>query len=480
MQNVVLFFAGSFYPIHINHLNMIFSAQHHFTKKGFNVQKTIVAPSHFGSLEKKFTGIEKKDDYRQCQLLNFLRDHENIEINFDLMNSDTNVGLRKFVADLKNYYVGNGSKFIQICGVDSQISFAQNNNNVLVINTGRIIPENNKRIIQKSSVIHTFFENSPTSSTIERYISHVNRENIYPIATIANFDVKWLYDSGIVLGQGVQGVVRLMFLGNKEVAVKVYTTKPNEISRFNYEVEMYNILNYSGVVPRIYASGIIVNDNISYIVMDACIPINKMFNIAHYYKDKPTDKQKRINNEAMDIFLQYVNSHPASYENTETCKIESLLKNKYTVDPVSFKKLAIENLISCVSNLRDYSIFHKDISANNILIGEDCKIFLIDFGIARKSKDPCKLRGSIRYYPVASLNDRKYYNYWCDMYLTSIAIYEIIEQHEIYPECNGCTPLMVEKRQNKHHPGWSNNNLLLYENEIRAVNNIWNEHDSMF
>lgn len=97
---------------------------------------------------------------------------------------------------------------------------------------------------------------------------------------------------------------------------------------------------------------------------------------------------------------------------------------------------------------------------------------IIDFGVAKKYNSNQKvLRGSLRYYPIISIDNLNFYDFNSDKYMSSFVIYEIIEEHEIYPECIGDTKKIITKRKNKEFPLWSDKNTFIdYKNKI---NKLW-------
>ena len=52
-------------------------------------------------------------------------------------------------------------------------------------------------------------------------------------------------------------------------------------------------------------------------------------------------------------------------------------------------------------------------------------------------------------------------------------IYEIIEEHELYPECGGETREIIKKRRNKEYPVWKNNS---FPEIVLKVNAFWREY----
>ena len=52
-------------------------------------------------------------------------------------------------------------------------------------------------------------------------------------------------------------------------------------------------------------------------------------------------------------------------------------------------------------------------------------------------------------------------------------IYEIIEEHEIYPEYHGETSEIIKKRRRKEYPIWKNND---FPDIISKIDMFWREN----
>jgi len=147
------------------------------------------------------------------------------------------------------------------------------------------------------------------------------------------------------------------------------------------------------------------------------------------------------------LFVDYTETSLYKHE-CEICEI-------FLADPITFKKKIIGQLFDIIVKLKHSGIIHRDIHYDNIiLINGDAT--LIDFGCAKPERsDIVLLRGSLRYYSCNAILDKNYYNNDCDLYMCSFVVYELIEEHEIYPELKGDTEKIIEMRLKKIYPVWS-------------------------
>lgn len=516
MEKIILILCGSFYPVHDTHIELLLTAKNYFENKNFEILEMILCPTNSTSLKKKFLLNYNFDDMdlnsiRKNKLLTKVFEFNKnnsikIKIDFSVMfpHENKNISISEHIKFLDKIYQSENIKLIQICGVDSKISFAKNNPNALIIDNGIEIPDSNKNIIKKSNYIKQNPLLLRTCSSIERFIennntNNINKFKIYPEITIKHFDLKWLSDSGITLGNGVQGVVRLMFLGKLEVAVKLYfLNSETDRQMFYHECEMIKELNniqekeLNNFLSIYYFDTIEIQKNeesfdnqnnkktfIGYMITNTGISLNNLIKISYSYVND--NVERNLNNQAtiLNYFLGQTSKYNIQYETSELSNLEKKLNHFYNNDKINFKLEVINGLFDCLESLKSSNIIHRDISLNNILLNiENNKIVvkLIDFGISKKINSNKKiLRGSLRYYPLKSINDPSFYDYSSDLYMTSFVIYEIIEEHEIYPECNGITKEIIKKRKKHEHPKWSNHDDE-FINIIEHINNIWNNN----
>jgi hypothetical protein len=326
-MKIVLMLCGSFYPIHIGHINLLLTAKKHYEQNNDIVTQCILCPSHYTSLSKKFGCLEKQYDNRLHTLQLFLQDYPEIEFDSTLLNSEINIGIGLHVKNLQKQYKLQNVKLIQVCGVDSKIKFVRNNPNAIIIDDGRNIPEENKDIVKHARVIKCDYSLLTSSSTIERFLN----QSLYPSITIKQFDPSWLKDTGIILGSGVQGIIRLMYLGTREVAVKIVAINSYESEHMFYSqckiAQDCNDLNDSTKKSflKIYHYEII-NNKFGYIVSDVGIPLNSIINVKHSYQRKTSEHEYNNHIENLNIFLQLCGTKYINFEQTKLFKLEQQIK----------------------------------------------------------------------------------------------------------------------------------------------------------
>lgn len=84
-----------------------------------------------------------------------------------------------------------------------KINFVKYNNDVIIIDYGREIAENNKSIIKKLSnkiIKYKFYNNPSISSTIQRFIN----PHLFDPTTVSTFNWNWISSTEIIIGSGVQ------------------------------------------------------------------------------------------------------------------------------------------------------------------------------------------------------------------------------------------------------------------------------------
>jgi len=481
-SKIVLMLCGSFYPIHIGHINLLMTASTHYKKIGIEITQYIICPTHYTSLAKKFKWLELEDDTRKETLKDFLENCEWITLDLTLLKGVENIGAVKYVKILCEKFKKQNIKLVQICGVDSKIKFVNNSNNSLVIDDGRNIPIENLQIIKSCNLIKQDYSIYTTSSTIERFIA----QQLYPSHTIPSFDIQWLKNTGITLGYGVQGIIQLMLFGTLEVAVKLVQFENNDdVELFYNECEISKIcgFTYPKSFVKIYHYGSIVEDdctnykNFGYIIMSVGISLNDIIKVKHSYKNKSADKNYKEHLRILNYFTSLTKSQYIEYEQTQFFK--TMQKIKEHVENETFFKLDIAiKMFDCVNAISKLSIYHRDIHYNNILLNYDqneLHVMLIDFNVSKKSKsNVCIRRGSLRYYPMMAINGVHTYSHLCDEYMATFVIYELFEEHEIYPELVGDTKEIIKKRKKQIYPEWiKSSKIKEFTQMINKINGIW-------
>jgi len=478
---------GSFFPLHEGHIDLLSTAKQYYEKHNYEVVKCLICPSHFGSLLKKFPNLSQKNDNRIEIINDVLSNYNWIDSYFDLIKNDTNVGCAVIMKKIIDDFASLKIKVIQLCGTDSMIYFTKKSLNVLVVRDCRPIPEHNKSILKNVPIINMQITKPIISSTILRYINKTQ----YPQCTISDFSLNWLTSINILLGKGKQGSVYVMLLGRYEVAVKIYILFSQE-DKMLFENETSILLNISQsdlhICPNVYYCGIVgqqFNESIlgfGIIVTDMCVQLQKIFPVVHKYWEfcelRKSDIAKENENKNQQLIQNFVGtfqSFEMKIEDTRMhAKIQKFIEMK-NGNKNNLKLQIINGLNSCLEKLNNMHIVHRDLSYDNIVIDikNDTVIPLfIDFGIAKKSNSELKIRrGSLRYYPICAI-DNFAYDFSCDKYMLSFVIYELINECEIYPECDGDTRKIINNRKKKIYPIWNIDHI--YFNEIvEYVTTMW-------
>jgi nicotinic acid mononucleotide adenylyltransferase len=300
-KNLSIILAGSFFPIHEGHIELLYSSKEYLESNNHKIVDMIILPTHIDSLGKKFVDINKNSDNRKEYIESFLLNHNKdnninkIKFDFGLIEIKKNIGVSNYIKIIKNNLLEQNIGLIQICGVDSKINFAKNNNDVIIIDDGREIPENNKFIIKNLSnkIIKSIFYNKPTiSSTIQRFIN----QELYDINTISSFNWNWISSTEINIGSGVQGIVKLMLLGRLEVAVKFcYIDKKNTKEHFINSCELMSIF------VKIYHYEVFLDLGI--IVYELGTSLLEIIPIKYSYKNKNPSSQTNKFNDLVNKFI---------------------------------------------------------------------------------------------------------------------------------------------------------------------------------
>lgn len=467
---IILILGGSFYPIHSGHIDLLYTAKKYFENKGETVLELLICPSHYRSLSQKFPKINQTNDNRIEFINEFLKSYPDVRLDATIISSIKNMGFSVHMSKLRIECETKGNRLIQVCGTDSKINFTKSNSNVLIIEDGREIPESNKLIIkQATNITKSNFLVPKTSSTIERFIN----QDLYHKSTICSFSLDWLTDSGIILGTGAQGTVKLMYLGKLEVAVKL-----QPINSKNTSEQFLNSCVLMEKINKVYSYGI--EELIGWIVYDVHTPLNNIIPVKHSYNNKRSVTQMaKFLAEIEKFMCLHVKKYlTVDYINTTAYKNNQELIIKYNSNPILFKQIVAEEFDVILEKLEHCKIIHRDIYYDNVLLTTNLKVIIIDFGVSKKINSSLHiLRGSLRYYsPMAILNANNY-DYSCDKYMASFIIYEMIEEHEIYPEYIGDTENIIKSRLNNLFPKWSMKSKN-FEQLVTKINELWKLHEN--
>jgi serine/threonine protein kinase len=480
-NKIALLLGGSFYPLHESHIDLLSTARQHYLESGYEVVICLICPSHFNSLSYKFPGITKDFDNRLEIISKFLEKYDWIACYDEIIKKEKYLGFTHELAILRQRYAESGIKLIQIIGTDSKISFAKDNDNVLIVNSGRPISQENMEIIKRVNIINIINMYSPKQTISSTILRFLEKEKYHPVS-IKNFDISWLTDCGIILGEGVQGMVRLMLLGNREVAVKIcHIASEYDRLLFENECSILSLVEHSSVriSPKLYYYGVI--ENIGYIVTDVAVPLQKIISIPTQYKNKTYDPcQNTEKEEKITSFLQKICFVKMEMKQTNLIQKYYSILDQLSHDRDLFKVQVIQGLNICLDQLCDsLHIIHRDINHQNILldiIDGQIVVRIIDYGIAKKIDSIISIRrGPLRFYPMISIDNFNFYPSTGDKYVSTFIIYELLMEHEIYPECKGSTRHIIGKRRNMVFPSWDKQISECFSDVIEKINRIWRD-----
>lgn len=452
---ISLYLVGSFYPLHLGHIEVLYRARDHYISEGKTVTSMYICPSHFSSLNKKFPGLTKTDDTRVKQINEFLLNHPTIQPDFNLLTPKKNMSVARYINRQIKTYASIGIQLIQVCGTDSRIDFSKiDYSSCIAIDDERCPCDPAIRNVIKGDM-----SVPKTSSTIERYLLN----NLYHPSTVSPFSMSWVTITNIRLGEGAQGCVRIAYLGKLEVAIKMVI-----LDDFQTPDHFMLSCNLMKKINTVYAFGI--NDSIGWIIYDVGVPLQKIVPVAHSYTLKKSIVKRNVIIES--FITKNFKTLDVDIATTKFYQDEQKMHTLFAENPIVFKSMLIDQLLEIIHLLKDNDIIHRDIYYNNIVLING-KATLIDFDSAKnESSSMVLLRGSLRYYPCNAIRDKRYYTNDCDLYMCSFVIYELIEQHEIYPETHGDTKMIITKRELGVHPEWSSK-AECFEKYVTIVNTIW-------
>ena len=222
------------------------------------------------------------------------------------------------------------------------------------------------------------------------------------------------------LGQGGMGVVYQGFCfheGDRSqfipVAVKQITyTTPALIDKAmreaSIQIDHENLLRMFGFIPN-WEQDISTGNRALhyYVVMEALWGVNL---------------DNLINGQLTD---QYGNR----------CEYAEYLYELYKTDRKEFVKLVMKDVLAGVKALHDEGVIHRDLDPSNIMITQDRKIKVIDFGISKRIDGTVSkiggtvsgsLMGKVDYAPPEMITgDVDHHDYTTDIYELGIMIYQL-------------------------------------------------------
>ena len=283
---------------------------------------------------------------------------------------------------------------------------------VLVVN-GRGVPPENVTVVESfphvADIRNYIGSLDPTdqlakSSTMLRYIeADVYYPGLGYQELSAKFDLRWLVDTGLNLGSGRQGLVRLMMIGgHSHVAVKVVRLAKR--NRFSEEAKVWRHMAATSpeAIPRLYNTQTVGDFGI--IVTEIGVPLTDIFKSL----DDGT-KSKILYAAYADFFSQFkiVPKAAADFPLTAACSLEN-------VNFDDIKLSVFESLSTTVlPGLEWAGVIHRDLKLENLLyLPKSKRVAFCDFGISVITSDPEMKRGprgALKYYPIRAIDDPDFY-----------------------------------------------------------------------
>ena len=495
-----LVLSGSFFPLHDGHLNLIEASRNyvlnlpHCPNIDVSVVNVYFLPTHPTSLAKKHNLNDPNfwNHHRNHQMKEFIdkrKVYTDVETTI-LRNEDKLLPMAKIISNLQSDVESMSSdrvihKLIQVSGVDSRvqsiIKSCQKENfhiiakniykegftafidlNLVLVIDGRGVPDENREIVENFKHVaritdcHTLQSSDflPRSSTIQRFIQqHVYYKNEKFENMLKKFSPSWLLDTGINLGKGRGGIVRLMMLGGHGfVAVKIIRLSKvlYPKARFLEESRIWRHLAKTStlVIPRLFAVQVIKNkdsDEFGIIVTEVGVALDKIFSCLKVNPEYSSNNRRKtaVDERHFKSFFEHFKS-VSSY--TGTCDLPfqpnafAWHETATTADLESVKFQVYKSLkVLILPGLLQADVIHKDLKVDNILyLPSSKRVVICDFGVSalQSVKMESGPRGAIKYYPIVAIDDAKVYEPWCDAYFASLSLFEIFAGKRIFPDLN--------------------------------------------
>lgn len=358
VNELIIVYDGKFNPLHDGHLELIKEAEKHFSKT-YDVIHKYLCP----------VKIRDPSDSRPSQIKSFLDNHK------------TDIKYLFYEGNFRDrdHYIQKlhpNAEMIHIAGIDSKIPHAF------------IIDDNSGKESLRKPHLSFIPDKPPICSSVTRFLENIEGSQI--------FNPKWLRDTDVILGKGIGGVVKLMYLGRKEVAVKLIEIPHLGLDLFHNECNILSLVSKYDISPKVYAYGII--DNIGYIVMELCYHMNK-------------DK-KYIKKDIYPIFDKYdLKDIP-----------DIFFENVYP------KQIICEEIRRLISSLHSLNIIHRDLHPDQIMFTSNKELRLIDFGLSKIVGSAINPRvGNKNYYKRSTAHTPSLYSFSDDLYAIDLICDEILE-----------------------------------------------------
>lgn len=380
----VLYYPGSFFPIHYNHKHLVYTAIDWVTKNT-NDNNIIVhiALCHSKFIAKKL-GLSPKtkdidlplnnsDRLILCQ--NMFEDYNKLGVTIIIDDSLMKDGMTMngYHRKLIELYKDQDIQLRQICGPDS---YALNKNlnplPLCIINR-----YTNDKPVGENGIFITNINLPISSSLIRNQIRNeyslngwMPNENIlylkknYKVINdvVEEFDKSSLIDIGHI-GSGAQGIVRMMFYCGIPVAVKFCEIgRSYNISNYHRECEILEKLERLedfACHPRLFNK--FMSEKYVAFIMELGIPYDKVFNIIN------EDSRK------CDISSDIYSDILSQYEKAKDINVLEKLINIDSVGEINKKQLCCD-LINSIMAIHKLSMLHRDLKLDNLILVNDIKL----------------------------------------------------------------------------------------------------------
>ena len=507
---------GSFYPLHKGHANLFQIAKQYISglpwPENVNVSfgSFYLSPMSTKSLARKHGCVIDHQDVVE-RLNSSVQDLKIAELVILPHRNLHGVPSTDIISELRKQVEGAGSnesvdKLVQISGVDSKVQAIvrdhfncpnsksrkkqnkkKGSNNcpqmlgdlrlVLVVD-GRGVPLENARVVESFPHVADIrnwtgpmepTDLLPKSSTMQRYI---DAALYYPGQDYdelsARFDLRWLVDTGVDLGRGRQGLVRLMMIGgHAPAAVKIVRLAKR--NRFAEEAEVWRHMAVTspGTIPRLYCAQTVGEFGV--IVTDVGVPLTEIFTALKPSSESNHTPTTRNGYEEFFGLFKTVNDFNAS-------DLPVTAWNAEGEDLDEIKWRLFESLQTTVlPGLERANVIHRDLKLENWLyMPHSRRMVVCDFGVSAIASGEATRRGprgALKYYPIRAVDQPDYYQPWCDAYFASLSLVEIVTEEKIFPDMG--TAEVIEARREGIEPVISEKLRLSFERPISWIKEMW-------